>query len=507
MAGSTTESMTRSAAFLGADTDALDALAGHLRAGADDLAAIGTRVRTRAETVTWWGLDGDEFRELARDVVTVLHRTSQLLESTGGHVADQSAQQKWASAGAGSGSADGAGTEAASSGSTPVPSWPPAGAAPRQVAQWWASLTPQQRASLIASDPARIGAMDGLPAADRSAANRTALVAQLRELAGERESITDHLTRNMLFDPAGTRSRLAALSGRIRGLEQVEYTLNTRADAYLLGIDSAGESGRLILALGDPDTADAVGLLVPGMTTSLDDAATQIGRISTIRSAALAAEGPDGAPTVSTVLWLGYDAPQGVIGAASASRAEAGSADLDSFVDGLRAAHTGDAARITAIGHSYGSLVVGTADREHQLAVDDIFFIGSPGVGVNSASQLSVGADHVYAMTMPNDVIRYTPSPSELERLSVFGASPLVGGVAAAELVDRNDPLLRFGVSPANTLFGGTVLPGRTDPEGMVHAHSSYFDPGPALPAIGSVIVGRRPDGAGRMGHGASGGW
>ncbi|MEK8109345.1 alpha/beta hydrolase [Micromonospora sp. M12] len=42
------------------------------------------------------------------------------------------------------------------------------------------------------------------------------------------------------------------------------------------------------------------------------------------------------------------------------------------------------------LGHSYGSLVVGVAAREHGLAADALVFVGSPGVGVSHAAELGV---------------------------------------------------------------------------------------------------------------------
>jgi hypothetical protein len=84
---------------------------------------------------------------------------------------------------------------------------------------------------------------------------------------------------------------------------------------------------------------------------------------------------------VATIMWLGYDAPDTIPEAAFDGSAEQGGALLDSFVDGLHASHDTGRTHITAVGHSYGSVVVGEAavpgDGPH---AGDIVVAGSPGM-------------------------------------------------------------------------------------------------------------------------------
>lgn len=61
-----------------------------------------------------------------------------------------------------------------------------------------------------------------------------------------------------------------------------------------------------ISAGGNPDTAAHTGVYVPGTGTTMDSTAGGVSRTDRLRGTAGEA-GADGA--VSTVLWLGYDAP------------------------------------------------------------------------------------------------------------------------------------------------------------------------------------------------------
>jgi uncharacterized protein YukE len=64
------------------------------------------------------------------------------------------------------------------------PSWTPA-----EVAAWWTALPPDQRRLAIAGRPEVIGALAGLPAVVRDAANRLQLSRLLRSLRAERDRL------------------------------------------------------------------------------------------------------------------------------------------------------------------------------------------------------------------------------------------------------------------------------------------------------------------------------
>ena len=56
-----------------------------------------------------------------------------------------------------------------------LPTTPTAGTSPADVNKWWSGLSGDQQNALVASDPAKIGAMDGVPDTVRDTANRTVL--------------------------------------------------------------------------------------------------------------------------------------------------------------------------------------------------------------------------------------------------------------------------------------------------------------------------------------------
>ncbi|PWU44714.1 hypothetical protein DLJ46_24455, partial [Micromonospora globispora] len=369
-------------------------------------------------------------------------------------------------------------SEAAGGGwvSTP-PGWrPPPGADPGSVSRWWAGLTPAERRWLVLHEPARVGRLDGVPVTARDQANRLLL-------AEQREALLAQERRLLGRAPLGPLelARLGRVRGALRGLDGLTERLTAPGPprAYLLGLDPSGD-GRAIVALGNPDRAGAVLTYVPGMTADLADAPGELGRAARVlaRCDALA-------PTeeTSAVLWLDYDAPDFLHEAAWSGQARDAGPALHRFQEGLRVSHEGPPARQTVLGHSYGSVVVGTAARDHGLNADALVFVGSPGVGVEHATELRMPAGQVWSSTAPDDVIRLARPPDELARRAVFGATPL--GPAAAVL-DRADHELWFGHDPSDPGFGG-----RRFPSGR-YGHTGYWDPAnPALDGMARIVLGR----------------
>ncbi|MFR9774723.1 alpha/beta hydrolase [Micromonospora sp. MS34] len=361
--------------------------------------------------------------------------------------------------------------------SAPPAGRPAPGAAPPEVSRWWAGLTPAQRRWLVRHEPARVGRLDGVPVAARDQANRLLL-------AGWREELADRRRRLLCPLPAGPLE-LARLA-RLAGAEAALHGLDTLAErlavpgpprAYLLGLDPAGD-GRTVVALGNPDRAGAVLTYVPGMTADLADAPGELSRAARVleRCAALAP-----ADETAAVLWLDYDAPDSLPEAARPRQAEEAGPALHRFQAGLRAAHEGPPARQTVLGHSYGSLVVGAAARDHGLSADALVFVGSPGVGVDHAGALRTAPGQVWAATAPDDVIRLARPPEELARRAVLSGTPLAPVAGALD-----DHRLWFGHDPADPGFGG-----RRFPSGR-YGHSGYWDPGnPALDGMARIVLGR----------------
>ncbi|GAB1693458.1 alpha/beta hydrolase [Krasilnikovia sp. M28-CT-15] len=316
---------------------------------------------------------------------------------------------------------------------------PPDGKDPGQAAAWWKGLTADQRELMLAAYPAELGKLDGLPTVDRDHANRMAL----------NELISDDI--NNYRDLNDSRhQRLVNLLDR---LDDAQYQTG-KPPLYLLGIDNQG-IGHAVVAVGNPDTARNTAVLVPGVSTNLDGFGEQINRASAIQDAAQTIDNGD----VAVVAWLDYKPPQlddTVVTAAASSRAEDGAATLNQFTAGLRTSHDAGPSHMTAIGHSYGSVVVGNAaSGGHHLGVDDIVTAGSPGMDVASAGQLEVGARHVWAGAATDDPVA---SPGT--------AVPYVGRDLQLGMAIAHD------MEPHQPGFGGNVY--HIDTQG----HSGYWTPG-----------------------------
>lgn len=361
--------------------------------------------------------------------------------------------------------------------STPPPSYrPPPGASPQLARLWWDGLSAAQRRWLVNHEPELVGGLDGIPADARDQANRLLLDAHRRRLLEQRL----RLSAQAPLDPLETAA-LLRLDARIRGLASVADRLGDDAAprAYLLGLATAGD-GRAVVALGNPDRAANVVTYVPGMTSelgSIDRELTRAERLA-VRCAEL-----EPATGTSVLLWLDYDAPDFLGEGTRDAHATAAGPALHRFQEGLRLTHEGPPAHQTVLGHSYGSLVVGAAARDHGLAADALVFVGSPGVGVDHAAALRIEPERVFSALAADDAVRHARPVRDL-----VGAAggPLVP-LAEAWLGQREDRLW-FGRNPADPDFGGQTF--ASTPDG----HSGYWNAGnPALDAMARIALGGRP--------------
>ncbi|WP_103535039.1 alpha/beta hydrolase [Streptomyces sp. SM11] len=347
----------------------------------------------------------------------------------------------------------------------------PHDASPAERKEWWAGLTDEQREEYLAVYPDRIGNLDGIPALVRDAANRDNLQLLMGKLEGR--------------DDDDSATKLAALREIDRQLRAVPKA--GEPPMYLLGIGDQG-NGRAIVSYGNPDTARNVAAYVPGLNTSLDEEFAE-GDLKRARDLSIATN-QHGEPSAA-ITWLGYDAPQspdglGTLAVAAGGRAEEGGQAFGEFMSGIAAANDHEDPHLTAIGHSYGSRTVGEATQRPGgiPGVDEIVFVGSPGVGVDSADDLGVGREHVYVGAAANDIVTKLPSKSQS---AVGAAEMLFGGPAAAYvfggLADRGDDDVWFGKDPASEAFGARRFEVADGPTLIANgklnadAHSQYFDP------------------------------
>lgn len=345
----------------------------------------------------------------------------------------------------------------------------PLDASPAARREWWEHLTDEQREEYLAVYPDQIGNLDGIPSLIRDTANRD----NLQLLIGKLEGRDDEVSRV-----------------RLAGLREIQRQLDAPRQAgdppmYLLGVGDEG-NGRAIVSYGNPDTARNVATYVPGLNTSLDVDFAE-GDLKRARDTAIGARYYDSSS--AAIVWLGYDAPQFPDGLSSAdvagdARAEIGGEALNGFMGGISETNRNDDPHFTVIGHSYGSRTVGAATQfEGGIpGADDIVLVGSPGVGVDRAEDLGVGANHVFVGAAENDIVTKVPSKAQ----AVAGLIGLTsGGPPVAHLfgeaADRNDDDLWFGRDPASSDFGARRFqvdegPPLLSRDGLsVDAHSGYF--------------------------------
>lgn len=387
----------------------------------------------------------------------------------------------------------------------------PIGTDPKTVAKWWAGLTPAQQEYLIDHDYDMLGRLRGLPAPVLDTANR-------HRIADDKSSLENQiaaLRADPSLDPDG--AKLTALQRRLADDNGILNEINKAGpgqpptDIYVLAFDPHGKEGQTGVAIsyGNPDTADDVGVVVPGTTNNAS------------KLSGVGADGRDlyntmSSPSKAVVVWLDGPEPQSIIPDAAEDKwAEESAPNLVADLGGLRAAHTtasGDAGHLTVIGHSYGSYIVGKAMTEGAPA-DDVVFVGSPGVGVNHASDLGVDPSHVWDGAAEDDPIlwtekRFTPDPltGNNPEDSDFGAQhfSVAGSSGHSEYYKANSESLRNMARIADGDYGAVdTVPApnyRGLPELPGDALASVVNPvDTTLDATGELLTGHPVDAAERL--------
>jgi hypothetical protein len=315
--------------------------------------------------------------------------------------------------------------------------------------------------------PALVGGLDGLPAAVRDRANRAVLAAAQDQARGEERAVRDRLARTWNpLELAAIGWQLHEVRARLARLGAVAAAIDRPGRALLdLEVDrhaSAGQGVRAAVARGDVDTAEDVAVFTPGFTTGVDELPARLGELDALADAA--------GPGTAAVAWYGYDAPQvdevadpdrSVLGRAPA---EVGGRRLASFLEGLDDARPeGEPdAHVTAIGHSYGSVVTAAALAPGAAAgVDDVVYLGSPGLGGSPGRP----PGHAWVVEAAGDPVADTawfgPDPNR---------TPGVTGLSAREVA----------------LPDGRVL-------AESRGHAAYLTPGTTSAANVAAVVGGRP--------------
>lgn len=309
---------------------------------------------------------------------------------------------------------------------------PAEGTDPREVSAWWASVTPAAQSILIGGFPERIGMLDGVPVAVRDRANRVVLGDTLDDLDAEiadlQGQLTDLPAPSGRMGPSSPHVQIAAQMAKLMEqrdmLRVVQEQLGADPDRHLMLLDT-GMPGRAAIAIGDVDTADNVAVLVPGLdsfvTNYMDKITANAERLQSLSEEASRALGTG--ETTATIAWIGYEAPNALTVAAD-GHAKAGAELLDSTLWGIEAnrAVSGTDVHLTTLGHSYGSLVTGLT-AAGDTPMDDLVMFGSPGVGTDHVSGLTLPADRVFVGEAKWDVV------SDLDWFGTDPADPDFGAV------------------------------------------------------------------------------
>lgn len=296
------------------------------------------------------------------------------------------------------------------------PTLPPAGASEQEVASWWSQQSEANKKWLIEHYPEKIGNLNGVDGASRNKANRIVLDQKLTDLPGEIARLDaaaadapSPFIRNALLQ------RKAKLQHELNELEVVKTTLDKTLDdpqtgkkgdgvpRQLLGLDTSGRNVKAIVAQGDVDTADHVGVVVPGLHTNVEKTLNDYDDRAYYMKKAAENQAKNG-ESVAMVEYLGYDAPQIEIEAASTDYAKNGAPGLAGFLNGMDASreHGAGDAHMTLFGHSYGSTTSGmAATLVNEGVVDDIVLAGSPGAGVEDTAEYHVPEGHAWVSAAP----------------------------------------------------------------------------------------------------------
>jgi uncharacterized protein YukE len=333
----------------------------------------------------------------------------------------------------------------------------------------WSSMSSAQQADLVRAHPGLVGSTDGVPVVARNEANRSILSRERARIHHRIRNIAETLRMHGNPKDPFTRqliSERGQLGDALNALDGLEKQLDSQ-DKYLIGFAPTEAEGRghAIVANGNPDTADHVMTYVPGTTTDFGSINADVANTEKVHEQAQQVA-PD--QKVSTITWSDYKAPLDLPAASFDSYAENATDDLSNFQEGLRATHQGDQpSHNTVVGHSYGSTTVGYTARDANVHADELVFLGSPGVGVDHASELGVPTDDVWGATSKADDIHIASSPTN-------------------PFTSTDDHW--FGRNPSDPSFGGRTMP--VDPS---TEHGEYWDKQESRDAMARIITGKEP--------------
>lgn len=245
-----------------------------------------------------------------------------------------------------------------------------------KVAEWWATLSDQQRAELIAGAPSIVGNLGGIPYSARIDANRLQL-----EAAEARGGLSEEQRSAV----AAAKKSLRSSRGRLpRGL----IDLNLDHDPPLVA-----------LSIGDIERADQVTWSVPGMNSRASDLAGWADGCQNILNEQNRVDSSNHA----LVAWIGYATPNleatesdftSTNSVLMNTLAQQGSDRLAAELDAARTTLRGSG-RLNVVAHSYGTTTAAYALTKTRFDVDSVTLVAS--AGIDSKAVPHAGALHVKA--------------------------------------------------------------------------------------------------------------
>ncbi|MFD5868535.1 alpha/beta hydrolase [Corynebacterium sp. NPDC060344] len=300
--------------------------------------------------------------------------------------------------------------------------------------------------------------------------------------------VADERSANQLRDqfPAGAHLTTPGMPlGRVEGVaglpalqaaevERVRGSSGYEAGAEVEVIDT--DPGTTAVALGDPRTAEHVITLVPGTGSTAEELERHIERARWMH-------GPD----VAVIAWT-YDAPPGLVSAASAEYHDRAATSFQAFQSQVA---ENPNTKLTVMGHSYGATLVAQSTKGKGLHADAVVLAGSPGAGpgVKTVKDMRLnkqdGTPHdpaqngrrVITVTSPDDPIKFV------------GAIPLHGADVNSRWFGANRMDITDRVESKDRFF--------LNPRGRMKAHTEDYFPDPVfrerLDATTSTIPGSGP--------------
>ncbi|MFD7873042.1 alpha/beta hydrolase [Streptomyces sp. NPDC059766] len=284
------------------------------------------------------------------------------------------------------------------------------------VKDYFATLSPEEQAALAVTDPSLVGNLDGVPPNVRFAANRISIQ---NEYTKESERLNGMATNDPVYKR--TRARVDTLrsflnpriqkirdpeTGQPRELEVPRQFLVFDAEFGSTADPKASPfpDGRVAEVVGNLETAKNVAFRVPGITNRLDNFNGFTDGGYQLASDSRGFEQPD----TAVVSWLGYDTPE-IGDSVNAEKAEVGGRRLNAFRQGI-SVNLQPNARTSIFAHSYGTLVTSKALQNGLTNIDNVTFMGSPGLGPNihAVADFHMPGTKFYVMRAKEDPVSYT---------------------------------------------------------------------------------------------------